>query len=560
MSSILTSVTSRTETTININYQCDQTVTFIRYSINGGASWVGIDVADGRGGGYTVTQLTPATVYLIMTRATLQDGQIIESNSINTETFDYPHCTNAPTFTIGDRVTLSIYNPLSRSVNVSMIAADGATVETISTSAQTVTGFDSQSAIQILSDSLPSAQFGNYNITVLFGTNADNRANGVYFASTSLLPSISNLDYYDENNATTAITGNSKHIIQNQSSVTFTAAGLEAFGGAAVDSAVLTVNGINYVMVIDGNAATVDGITIDSAINLPATVTITDSRGFISHKLIEIIMIAWELPTLINNIARQNNFYSNTDLTVKARYSSVDNHNSITIQVRYKQQGTSTWGNYSIISDGATVTLSLDNTKSWDVQTVVTDLFGSSTYNLIVPIGMPIVFFDTKLNSVGINCFPFLSNDLVLNGNSLKKSVITAYLTSTLTDLTANAYTLISLQSYINYGDGFSFTNDGGVLIGSGITKLLISGRLSFNSLTSGVKHVRIVKNSVTNANTLAWVYSNITRETSVDITPTLAEVNAGDIVYLAYYTGNSTDVIGGNSIGARTCMTLETL
>ena len=48
-----------------------------------------------------------------------------------------------------------------------------------------------------------------------------------------------------------------------------------------------------------------------------------------------------------------------------------------------------------------------DNRYEWNVQVEISDSFnGSTTYNLTLPIGMPIIYFDDYLRAVGINCFP----------------------------------------------------------------------------------------------------------------------------------------------------------
>ena len=58
------------------------------------------------------------------------------------------------------------------------------------------------------------------------------------------------------------------------------------------------------------------------------------------------------------------------------------------------------------MQDGDTVTMNLDNTQEWNVKVTITDLFGTTTYQLSVDKGIPIIFFDRQLRSVGVNCFP----------------------------------------------------------------------------------------------------------------------------------------------------------
>ena len=58
------------------------------------------------------------------------------------------------------------------------------------------------------------------------------------------------------------------------------------------------------------------------------------------------------------------------------------------------------------MADASTVTISLDNTKEWNIKVTVTDVFATTTYLLNLDKGIPIIFFDRQKRSVGVNTFP----------------------------------------------------------------------------------------------------------------------------------------------------------
>jgi hypothetical protein len=62
------------------------------------------------------------------------------------------------------------------------------------------------------------------------------------------------------------------------------------------------------------------------------------------------------------------------------------------------------------------VTVTLDNTKQWNVRVIVTDRIGSTTYNLTVERGIPIIYFDRLRRSVGVNGFPNYDNSFEVGG------------------------------------------------------------------------------------------------------------------------------------------------
>lgn len=558
------SLSSRTETAATMAWTSDSTIDYIWYSINNGSTWTGINIADGKSGSYTISGLSPNTKYNIKTRVRRKDSQLTtDSAALAVTTYAYPYANSMPNFTVGNKLTLGFYNPLNRSITVNILGADGSQISNDTTTGTSISGYNGATVVNRLLASLPNANSGTYQVKVTYGSNVDTRTGGTYTINNAYAPSIGALSYADTNTAVTAITGNNQNIVRNQSTVQFTAQGLTALEDATISSCSVNVNGNIYNLTVSGSTATGGNVTIDSATDLSVIFTVTDSRGNSATKELSVTMLDWTLPTAIIELHRQNNYYSATDINVNADYASVDDKNTITIKTRYKKVSGSSYSSYVTLQDSVTSTLTLDNLYEWDVQVLVSDRFGSTTYNLTVPLGMPIIYFDRLKNSVGINCFPQDNKSLEVNGNSLIKSVMTAYLNAAITNLAQSTYTIVPLNDAISVGDKLTLTSDGGIQIGAGVSFVKISAILGYNQVqTDASRHIRIMKNSYTNNNTLAWAYNYMLTgdPQTIVIPPMLAPVSEGDIIYLWYHTPASNDAIGGNAYGNRTSLTVETI
>lgn len=370
--------------------------------------------------------------------------------------------------------------------------------------------------------------------------------------------------YKDTNSAITAITGNNQQIVRNQSTLQVAVTSLSAKKSATIKTVTCALNGTTYNGTISGTSCTFNIGKINIASNVTATVKVTDSRNNSTSKNLNITVLDWVLPTAIVTMERENNFYSNTTITVDGSYSSVNNKNSMTIKLRYKKVSDSAWGSYVQVPDNEPQVFTLDNEYEWNVQVVITDLFGNTTYNLILSRGMPIIFFDRLKSSTGFNCFPQDELSVEVNGFNIEKSIVTRSLGESISGLATKAYVNIPLDLENATGSKLAPTNDGGIKIGKGVHKVLVSGRMSVKSgATNGSRHIRIIKNSYSTANTLGWCDNNIEPNTqsNVIVTPLLADVEENDIIYMSAYVLDSTDQIGGGSAnlyGGRTSLTVE--
>lgn len=226
--------------------------------------------------------------------------------------------------------------------------------------------------------------------------------------------------YYDTNTVSRNITQNRQVMIQNVSTLEYKFGHIYARKGATLTSVAITINSVTTTaslsLATENNVIVYIGTVNEGSSHIYADITVTDSRGNIITYRDIITNWAWSAPTGIITCARKNNFYSETDLYVNADFSSLHNRNSITITYYYKETASSTWITGGTMSDESTVTLTLDNTQSWGVKVTIQDVLATTTYLISVDKGIPIIFFDRQMRSVGINCFPAEENSIESDG------------------------------------------------------------------------------------------------------------------------------------------------
>lgn len=370
--------------------------------------------------------------------------------------------------------------------------------------------------------------------------------------------------YKDTNSSVVAVTQNDQLIVQNKSTLQVNITNASAKKSATLTTATCVLNGTTYSGNISGSSYSFNIGVLDISSNATATVTVADSRGNTTTQSLTIQMIAYYAPSAIITTERQNNFYSPTTVNVDADYASVDGKNSIQIKVRYKKTTTSTWSSYVTFQDNVSQTLTLDNDYAWDLQTVITDLYSTVTYNTVVSRGMPIVYFDRLKNSVGFNCFPLDEDSVEANNVPLIRNIATCGLTSSVTSLTANAYTKISLDKSLITGTRLTFSN-GGIVIGEGVSKILVSGQMIIQATNkAGVRYFRIIRNNDA-TKVVTWICGTAPAGSQYPmiLTPALSEVEEGDVITMQYYTIDSNDQIISSQMssanyGTRTNMTIE--
>ena len=428
-------VSQRDETSVLFNFTADQPCDYAWYSINNGETWNALPTTN------IVSGLTANTTYQFKLRVRMTSSQMTNDSSAYPQTtYNYPHCTDSPDFTIGDALTLKLYNPLNREVIIQGYAkSNGAEIFKGEATGNTITGFNDENSVNIQYASIPNAQSGAYKVVVSWNNKAMTRdAGNVYKIRGNEYPTINAFDYIDGNGDVVAITGDNTRIVQNKSMLQARFHSATAnYGAGGIASYKLECNGIS---VIGNSAGSYDIGTIDSARDVELKLTAYDSRGLSASKTIAVSMVAYDTPKATVDLRRLNNYEDETYLTVDGLVSSVLDKNTMTIQYRYRLSSGS-YGSFATIGDRVTQTLSLDKNNIYIFNIVVTDIFGSKfdgEYELFK--GVFPLFIDTEKNSVGINCFPKKENSLEVNGKDLYDFV--------------NKYEKAHKQIYLSSGGG----------------------------------------------------------------------------------------------------------
>lgn len=240
-------------------------------------------------------------------------------------------------------------------------------------------------------------------------------------------PTIDKIDYYDSSKKTTDITEDNQIIIRNNSNLEFKLTNLIALKYATLSKVEILLNGITKSATLSGSSVPSQMINfgiVNSSSNLTASISVIDSRGNKTSYSKDITIVDWVQPSAIITCQRENNFYSTTHLTVDGSISSINDKNVIKIQYQYKKTTDTNYSTLNTIQDNTQTSFDIDNKFAWGIRVIVSDLIGSTTYNLFVDKGIPIVYFDRLLSSMGVNCFPKYDNSFVANGVCISGKVL----------------------------------------------------------------------------------------------------------------------------------------
>lgn len=399
-------VSKKDETSVTVTFTTDVTCDYIWYSKDNGTNWTGINITDGTSGSFNITGLTANTSYNFKLRVRRKDSQLSTDSSTYTQTtYNYPYCNSAPNFTIGDRLTLGLYNPLGRSIKINILGADGSQCSNDTITGTSISGYNGDAVKGWLYQSLPNAQSGVYKVEVTYGTSVITVDGGTYKIKGDEIPTINEIKYGDTLSEVVSITSNAQQIVQNQSNlvVTFDPATPNYHAGS-IKKFVFELNGKTITKTTNGGTAEFG--KVNSANDLPLKVTVTDSRGLTATKEITITMLEHKEPTAVVTLERLNNYEDETYLTVDGSVSSIDGNNTIFIEYRYKI-ATDEYTPFVAIPNSQKQTLTCDKNSIYVFNVVVTDAFGTKyDREFILYKGVFPLFIDTEKNAVGINDFP----------------------------------------------------------------------------------------------------------------------------------------------------------
>ena len=228
--SISQSLRSKTENSISINWSSDSTVDYVWYSTDNGSTWTAVGSVNATSGYYTISNLNVNTSYAIKTKVRRKDSQLESQTTdpTNISTYDYPKITNPQTFVIGEKIKMTLYNPMNRSCNISIIGNDNSVIGGIS-SAITNDGLIEieSTAAQISAQyaSIPNSKSGTYKVRLIVDYfSRDTTITATTYSikdDGSEIPNFENTDWSYVSNLT-QLTNNNQVIINRHSEITFT--------------------------------------------------------------------------------------------------------------------------------------------------------------------------------------------------------------------------------------------------------------------------------------------------------------------------------------------------
>lgn len=403
------------ETQIRVNWYADAACDWVQFSLNGGG-WT-----DTSGTTFDIGGLTPNSTYSIRIRVRRADsGLWTESGTIYASTYQYPYANSTPSFTIGQTLTIGLYNPLGRTVNVYLLLNDGRQIGGDQISGQQISGYVGEDFINNFYNSIPNGPSGSYRVKVVYGSAEMITNGGTYTIDYGASkPTFNYFTFEDINERTLALTKDKNAIVKGVSTVEVSIVGNEASGykGATITNYSVNGNTFNTTYPLYNFS--------DTTIKVFAN----DSRGNVSNPV--------ELP--INNlldyasISKTSQDANRSDDGIGSQVTFEfagkfwnkkfgDNANAVTntlsAKYKYKQLGASEYGeeitintsdiyisesgNFSFnkILAGDSEDNGFDIQKSYSIVITIADELSSVEYTYIISEGSPAI--DLVGNSIAL--------------------------------------------------------------------------------------------------------------------------------------------------------------
>lgn len=146
-------------------------------------------------------------------------------------------------------------------------------------------------------------------------------------------------------------------------------------------------------------------------------------------------------------------------------------------------------------------------------------------------------------------------NGEIVHEKDIQLNIITAKLSASFEPPDYANFHIVPLVQDTKVGNKLSINSDGGIVIGAGVSKILISASTNIYVSEIGYSFLRIVKNSVGLLEKYIQTKDNGYQAKTLDITPCLFIVSEGDIITLQYKTSALSSLLYA---GRNTYMTVE--
>lgn len=327
------SLSSKTETTINMNWNSDSVCDYVWYSKDNGYTWIEVGAVNASSGSYNISGLDSNTTYNIRTRLRRKDSQLTkDSDNLSITTYDWPKIKSTPDFIIGNSLKIGIYNPLNRSVQVYIEGDNDSEKGGETTTGDNITGYNDGSWKSFWYSSIPnktgidSNNKAQYKVRLICSAvSRDTTVNGGYYRiknDGSEIPSFSDSNWNYAADLTQLTNNNNQVIIKNYSTITYTVnqPATSAFGA--------TISKYVYKWGTKSKDSTL-GNTVSNGENNVLEVSAVDSRGLIKTTSKTLTSNILYIPYLVPSLDYSNSHAHRRDGISNETYLSLRGNLSV---------------------------------------------------------------------------------------------------------------------------------------------------------------------------------------------------------------------------------------
>ena len=407
------SIASRTETSITINRGSASYSPTYYYKLSSSSSWSTFS-----GSTATISGLSANTSYTINIKANA-NGFDTSANNQSSTTYNWPYISANPgAVTAGNNQSITLYNPLGRSVSVSM-THNGKTIGSGSTTGTSVSFGTSLSEAGAALGS--TGKSGTATYTSSYSGHTSTKTGTYSLAESSCKPTwgsvtANNLITYEDNNATIVnLTQNNQTLIRGYSKwsrkVNYSSYPASPRYSATISKYQVSINGGSWTDVANTNMVDT-GLTIGSSqSSVTVAVKAIDSRGYTSDTLTRTInTTGYSAPSGTINVARVGGYGTAVTLRINPTWS-ISNRNAGSATYEYSSNGGSTWSSpttTSVFNTDISLPESYNNEIDYRFRIYLTDSLGTKSSAIVATVtaGSPVMFVDSTIGGVGVNCFP----------------------------------------------------------------------------------------------------------------------------------------------------------
>ena len=349
--------------------------------------------------------------------------------------------------------------------------------------------------------------------------------------------------------------------------------GATGSAGSTISSYSIKVNGTTY----SSNDVTTG--VLSTVGSVPISITVTDSRGRSASTTREITVYDYHTPIIssfevkrVNSSGEDDDNGESVKIVYAALRASVNGKNGGSLGIYYKASTETNWSTAllkdpvaSSVSDTLTVNnISIDNT--YDFRIDVADSFVSSSRSEQVLTAEVVMDFLANGSGMGIGKVAELTDTLDVawslkcrreaqfdggltsRGNAVFPMIaMTVHRNASNQNLvSANVYEPIRWTHATTLGTGLTLNSDGGIVIGSGIKVVKVSGQMTVGAQSNTMKYGAIITSSGSVHLSRAQAYISTANPQTITFATKLVSVSPGDVLTMRLYGAQGDVMYGG--------------